>query len=93
MPFSLSDESGLKLTTAMYYLPDGTTIHEQGIEPDHFVPCSEDNETKLRVQRYGSRDLNETEFFELFDFTPIPDLQKLKAMDILIQGHGERAEK
>ena len=93
MPFSLSDESGLKLTTAMYYLPDGTTIHEQGIEPDHFVPCSEDNETKLRVQRYGSRDLNETEFFELFDFTPIPDLQKLKAMDVLIQGHRERAEK
>jgi carboxyl-terminal processing protease len=93
MPFLLSDESGLKLTTAMYYLPDGTTIHEQGIEPDHFVPCSEDNETKLRVQRYGSRDLNETEFFELFDFTPIPDIQKLKAMDILIQGHGVRAEK
>jgi len=91
--FELSDESGLKLTTAMYYLPDGTTIHEQGIEPDHFVSCSEDDETKLGVQRYGSRDLNETEFFELFGFTPIPDLQKLKAMDILIQGHGERVEK
>jgi len=93
MPFALSDESGLKLTTAMYYLPDGTTIHEKGIEPDYFVPCSEGNETKLRVQRYASRDLNETEFFEIFDFIPIPDLQKLKAMDILIQGHGDRAEK
>ena len=93
MTFSLSDESGLKLTTAMYYLPDGTTIHEQGIEPDYFVPCSENNETKLGVQRYGSRDLNETEFFELFGFTPIPDLQKLKAMDILIKNTGTVGEK
>ena len=83
--FPLSDESGLRLTTAMYYLPDGTTIHEQGIEPDHFVPCSEDNETKLRVQRYGNRDLNQTEFSELFGFSPIPDLQKLKAMDLLLK--------
>jgi len=93
MTFSLSDESGLKLTTAMYYLPDGTTIHEQGIEPDYFVPCSENNETKLGVQRYGSRDLNETEFFELFGFTPIQDLQKLKAMDILIKNTGTVGEK
>ena len=83
--FPLSDKSGLRLTTAMYFLPDGTTIHEQGIEPDYYVPCSENNETKLRVQRYGSRDLNETEFAELFGFSPIPDLQKLKAMDILIK--------
>jgi carboxyl-terminal processing protease len=83
--FPLSDKSGLRLTTAMYFLPDGTTIHEQGIEPDYYVPCSENNETKLRVQRYGSRDLNETEFAELFGFSPIPDLQKLKAMDILLK--------
>ena len=88
--FSLSDESGMKLTTAMYFLPDGTTIHEQGIEPDHYVPCSEDNETKLRVQRYGRRDLGEAEFLELFGFSPIPDMQKLKAKDILIQGAGVR---
>jgi hypothetical protein len=72
----------------MYFLPDGTTIHEQGIKPDYFVPCSENNETKLRVQRSGIRDLNETEFFELFGFFPIPDLQKLKAVDILIKNTG-----
>jgi C-terminal processing protease CtpA/Prc len=77
----------------MYFLPDGTTIHEQGIEPDYYVPCSENNETKLRVQRYGSRDLNETEFAELFGFFPIPDLQKLKAMDILIKNTATDGEK
>lgn len=31
---SLSDGSGLKLTTAEYYTPNGTAIHEIGIEPD-----------------------------------------------------------
>jgi carboxyl-terminal processing protease len=86
--FPLSDESGLKLTTAMYFLPDGTTIHEQGIKPDYYIPCSENNETKLRVQRSGIRDLNKTEFAELFGFFPIPDLQKLKAVDILIKNTG-----
>ncbi|OGF46163.1 MAG: hypothetical protein A2231_03345 [Candidatus Firestonebacteria bacterium RIFOXYA2_FULL_40_8] len=32
--FSLSDGSGLRLTTAYYYTPAGTKIHEKGIEPD-----------------------------------------------------------
>lgn len=91
--FPLSDESGLRLTTAMYYLPDGTTIHEQGIEPDHLVPCSEDNETKLRVQRYGNRDLNQTEFSKLFGFSPIPDHQKLKALEILLKESKASEEK
>ena len=55
--FPLSDGAGLRLTTAMYFLPDGSTIHEQGIEPDYLVPCSEANETKHRMQRYGDPSL------------------------------------
>ncbi|PIE34143.1 peptidase S41 [candidate division KSB3 bacterium] len=30
----LSDNSGLRLTTAKYYTPDGRSIHEKGITPD-----------------------------------------------------------
>ncbi len=32
--YSLSDGSGLRLTTAYYYTPSGKKIHEKGIEPD-----------------------------------------------------------
>lgn len=32
--FPLEDESGLRLTTALYYTPSGRTIQETGIEPD-----------------------------------------------------------
>ncbi|MFH1074899.1 MAG: S41 family peptidase [Candidatus Firestonebacteria bacterium] len=32
--FSMSDGSGLRLTTAYYYTPSGKKIHEKGIEPD-----------------------------------------------------------
>jgi carboxyl-terminal processing protease len=81
--FPLGDGSGLRLTTAMYFLPDGSTIHEQGIEPDVLVPCSEANETKLRTQRYGDPSLTSREFEELFGFARIPDLQKSKALDLL----------
>jgi carboxyl-terminal processing protease len=33
----LSDGSGLRLTTAMYFTPKGRAIHEQGITPDVVV--------------------------------------------------------
>ncbi len=36
--FRLSDGSGLKLTTAYYYTPDGVCIEEKGIEPDIVIP-------------------------------------------------------
>ena len=31
---TLSDGSGLKITTAQYFTPNGTEINEKGIEPD-----------------------------------------------------------
>ncbi|MFP4070414.1 MAG: S41 family peptidase [Desulfovibrionales bacterium] len=34
----LSDGSGIKLTTARYYTPNGTSIQAHGIEPDIFLP-------------------------------------------------------
>lgn len=34
----LSDNSGLRLTTAVYFTPDGRSIHEKGITPDIIIP-------------------------------------------------------
>lgn len=34
----LADESGIKLTTALYYTPKGRSIQAQGIDPDMAVP-------------------------------------------------------
>ena len=40
--YSLSDGSGLKLTTAKYYTPAGNYIHGKGIEPDIKIEQSKD---------------------------------------------------
>lgn len=40
--FTLADGSGLKITTAEYYTPKGTTIHEVGVTPDEEIELPED---------------------------------------------------
>ena len=51
----LSDGSGLRLTTAMYYTPSGRSIQASGIEPDVEVkfipPVQEDGKDKARMIR------------------------------------------
>jgi len=47
--FPLSDGSGLRLTTAIYYTPSGRSIQAKGIEPDikvAFIPTKEETEPK-----------------------------------------------
>ena len=43
--YSLEDGSALKLTTAKYYTPGGTNIHEKGITPDVAVESDESVQT------------------------------------------------
>ena len=74
----------MRLTTAMYFLPDGSTIHEQGLNPDILVPCDESSSTKLKIQRYGRKNLNVSEFEKLFGFKPIEDVQLEKAKNHLL---------
>jgi len=40
----LSDGSGIKLTTALYYTPSGRSIQAEGIEPDFKVPMQNNND-------------------------------------------------
>lgn len=49
----LSDGSGLRLTTAKYYLPSGRSIHEIGVTPDIIVEMSKEDELKLMMQNDG----------------------------------------
>jgi len=52
--FPLSDGSGLRLTTAIYYTPSGRSIQASGIEPDikvAFIPPKEKPTKKLRIIR------------------------------------------
>lgn len=51
----LADESGIKLTTALYYTPKGRSIQAQGIEPDMAIPFEapreDDGKTGMGVLR------------------------------------------
>jgi len=86
--FPMEDESGLRLTTAMYFLPDGSTIHEEGIKPQFKVDCSDENETKLRIQRYSQDIMTRETFEKQFGFIPIIDLQLGKAEEVLLFNGG-----
>lgn len=51
--FPLSNGAGLRLTTAKYYTPRGTSIHEVGVTPDIVVDIPKDTEMKLMMQSEG----------------------------------------
>ncbi len=82
--FPMDNGAGLRLTTAMYYLPDGSTIHEEGINPDYFVDFTDENDTKLRIQRYGKDIMSREDFEKQFGFSPVRDLQLEKAKELLL---------
>ncbi len=48
--FPLIDGSGLRLTTAKYYLPSHKTTHGTGIEPDIQIEYPKDNETDVHEE-------------------------------------------
>jgi carboxyl-terminal processing protease len=47
----LSDGSGIKFTTAKYYLPSGITIDGTGIEPDIVVPLKPEDKEDLQLNK------------------------------------------
>ncbi len=58
--YSLSDGSGLALTTGYYYTPAGNLIHNKGIEPEIVVDCEEIPEEKRRmIQKFEDGDFSE----------------------------------
>ena len=65
----LSDGSGLRLTTAKYFTPNGRSIHEKGITPDIVVEVSKEVKEQLMKE---------------FEEIPLQDGEK-KAKDIQLE--------
>ncbi len=48
----LSQGTALRLTTAKYYTPNGTSIQDTGVEPDVLVEVTTEQEMQRRMQKY-----------------------------------------
>jgi carboxyl-terminal processing protease len=70
--FPLIDGSGLRLTTAKYYLPSKRSIHGIGIEPDINIEIKKDNETSQ------SEDI-----LKIKSDDPLKDPTMIKAIEVL----------
>ncbi len=70
----LSDGSAMRLTTSKYYTPNGTSIHEKGVEPDIVVTNEVAEEMKEDV-------FEELEKKKEFDYKK--DYQILRAVDLI----------
>ena len=81
--YQMSDDSGLRLTTAKYYLPDDSTIHEKGIDPDYLVECSLEDAAKLSTQNDLLRTLDKNQAESLLGFALLADQQLHKAIEVV----------
>lgn len=91
----LSDGSGLRLTTARYYTPKGTSIQTTGITPDIIVKLESKNGTKEHpvirekdLERHLKNDQKDEKPAEPEEMTPVEvsekdDTQLLRAIDLL----------
>lgn len=70
--FPLIDGSGLRLTTAKYYLPSHRAIHGTGIEPDINIEIKQDNETSQAE-----------DMLNIKQDDPLKDTIIIKAMEVL----------
>jgi carboxyl-terminal processing protease len=90
----LSDDSGLRLTTAKYYTPNGTSIQARGIVPDIEVQQSEIKEVKT-FNHFREKDLKNhfdtegndkktvQEETSRLDEETLKDYQLMRALDLL----------
>jgi carboxyl-terminal processing protease len=80
--FSLSDGSGLRLTTARYYTPSGTCIDKIGIEPDIAVEVSRELAVKIMQQEEKIYKISPEEKAKQEE-KKVEDPQLKRALDIL----------
>lgn len=80
--FKLRDGEGLRLTTARYFTPAGTSIHEQGVRPHVEVVMTPEEDSRLAQQR-SRPDLEAAEFEARFGFAPVADRQLETALAVL----------
>ena len=49
--FHITPETGLKLTTAMYYTPSGRSIHKVGVSPDVEIELPEKPTSDVQLKK------------------------------------------
>ena len=81
--FSLDDGSGMRLTTARYFLPGNIPIGEDGLSPDLKVACDDDTWRKVLLQRDQYPIANVELFEKRFGFAPVEDPQLEMALRVL----------
>ena len=81
--FSMDDGSGMRLTTARYFLPGKIPIGEDGLVPDLKVVCDQDTWEKLLLQRDQDPFANAELFEKRFGFAPVKDFQLEMALRLL----------
>ena len=90
----LSDESGLRLTTAKYYTPDGTSIQARGIIPDIEILPSEikevkdfnhfrEKDLKNHFDTEGDSESSDEADASGLDEETLKDFQLMRALDLL----------
>ncbi len=90
----LSDDSGLRLTTAKYYTPSGSSIQAKGIVPDIEVQQSEikevkdfnhfrEKDLKNHFDTEGDTESSEEQDEALLDEDTRKDFQLMRALDLL----------
>lgn len=86
----LSDQSGLRLTTARYFTPNGTSIQARGITPDIHAEQAiwrDSHKTQIREQdldnHFETPDNNTVAETSDTQLTPESDYQLLRALDLL----------
>lgn len=82
--FSMRTGGGVRLTTAMYFLPGGDTIHEIGVEPDIVIETEREERQKLFLQRQHRHRFTPEQFEKEFGFSFMEDRQLQAAVDYLL---------
>ena len=87
--YSLDDGSGMRLTTARYFLPGDVPIEEDGLQADFGVACDDETWRKLRLQRDLDPFSDPQLFEKRFGFAPVQDSQLEAALRVLKGEPGE----
>lgn len=77
----MQDGSAIRLTTAKYYTPSESVIHERGIAPRIEVPMDPDDWRKIMMRRSRPEGAESGEGEE--DYSDVVDVQLERAVDVL----------
>jgi len=75
--------SAIRMTTAYYYTPSGSLIHEKGIEPDIPVYVSPEEWQKVQIKRLHEENPEHFSEEDPESYEGVEDRQLLRAVDLL----------